>query len=92
MPDEIIFWNESNSTADDPISKGADFVIFQEFRGRLNALQTFSTPIIIHKNGKIIYTEIIVLKKSSDLVKHFRSLLKQQLCTVIIITHLYENK
>jgi hypothetical protein len=62
---------------DDPISKGAGFGIFQELRGRLNALQTFSTPIIIHKNSKeIIYIETIVLKDSSDLVKHFRSLLK----------------
>jgi hypothetical protein len=77
MVDEIIFWDESNSTVDDPIIKGAGFGIFQEFRGRVNALQTFSTPIIIHKNSKeIIYIEIIVLKDSSDLVKHFRSLLK----------------
>jgi hypothetical protein len=54
MADEIIFWDESNSTADDPISKEVGFGIFQEFRGRLNALQTFSTPIIIHKNSKIM--------------------------------------
>jgi hypothetical protein len=75
MDDEIIFWDESYSTVDDPISKGAGFGIFQEFRGRLNALQTFSTPIIIYKNGKIIiYIEIIVLKDSSDLVKHFHFL------------------
>jgi hypothetical protein len=68
---------ESNSTADESISKGAGFGIFQEFRGRMNALQTFSTPIIIHKNSKImIYIGIIVLKDSFDLVKHFRSLLK----------------
>jgi hypothetical protein len=53
MADEIIFWDESNSTADDSISNGAGFGIFQEFRGRLNALQTFPTPIIIHKNSKI---------------------------------------
>jgi hypothetical protein len=38
MTDEILFWDKSNSTADDPISKGAGFEIFQEFRGRLNAL------------------------------------------------------
>jgi hypothetical protein len=49
MADEIIFWDESNSTADDPISKGAGFGIFQDYRGKLNALQTFSKPIIIHK-------------------------------------------
>ena len=62
---------------DDPISKGAGFGIFQELRGRLNALQTFSTPIIIHKNSKgVIYIQIIVLKDSSDLDKYFRSLLK----------------
>jgi hypothetical protein len=62
---------------DDLISKRAGFGIFQEFRGRLNALQTFSMPIIIHKNSKeIIDIEIIVLKNSSDLVKHFRSFLK----------------
>jgi hypothetical protein len=54
MADEIIFRDESNSTADNPISNRAGFEIFQEFRERLNALQTFSTPIIIHKNGKII--------------------------------------
>jgi hypothetical protein len=77
MADEIPFWDESNSTVDDPISKGAGFGIFQEFRGRLNALQTFSTPIIIHKTGKtMMYIEIKVLKDSSDLVKHFRSFLK----------------
>jgi hypothetical protein len=46
MADEIIFWDEINSTADNHISKGASFGIFQEFRRRLNALQTFSTPII----------------------------------------------
>jgi hypothetical protein len=39
MADEIIFWDESNSIANDPINKGACFGIFQEFRGRLNALQ-----------------------------------------------------
>jgi hypothetical protein len=50
MANEIIFWDESNSTVDDPISKGAGFGIFQEFRRRLNGLQTFSPPIIIHKN------------------------------------------
>jgi lipoprotein signal peptidase len=62
---------------DDSISEGAGFGIFQEFRGWLNALQTFSTLIIIHRNGKeIIYIEIIVLEDSSDPVKHFRSLLK----------------
>jgi hypothetical protein len=77
MADEVIFWNENNSTADDPISKGAGFGIFQEFRGRFNALQTFSTPIIIYKNSKeIIYIEIIVLQDSSNLIKHFRSLIK----------------
>jgi hypothetical protein len=78
MAEEIIFWDESNSTMDDPISKGASFGIFQEFRVRNNnALKTFSTPIIIHKNSKeIMYIEIIVLKDSADLVKHFRSLLK----------------
>jgi hypothetical protein len=79
MADEIIFWDESDSTADDHISKGTGFVIFLEFRGRLNALQTLSTPIMIHKSSKImimIYFEIIVLKDSSDLVKHFRSLSK----------------
>jgi hypothetical protein len=77
MTDEIIFWDESNSTADDPISRGTGFGIFQEFRRRLNALQTFSTLIIIHKNSKImIYIVIIVLKESSNLVKHFCSLLK----------------
>jgi hypothetical protein len=38
MADEIIFWDESNSTVDDPISKGAGFGIFQEFCGKLNAL------------------------------------------------------
>jgi hypothetical protein len=54
MADGIIFWDEINSTADDPISKGAGFRIFQGFRGRLNALQTFSTPIIIYKNSKIM--------------------------------------
>jgi hypothetical protein len=54
MADEIIFWDEINSTVDDPISKEGGFGIFQEFRGRLNALQTFSTTIIIHKNSKII--------------------------------------
>jgi hypothetical protein len=54
MTDEIIFWDENNSTADDAISKGAGFGIFEEFRGRSNALQTFSTPIIIHKNSKIM--------------------------------------
>jgi hypothetical protein len=54
---------------------GEGFRIFQEFRERLNALQTFSTPIIIHKNSKI-YIEIVVLKYFSDLVKHFHSLLK----------------
>jgi hypothetical protein len=53
MADEIIFWDESNSTTDDSISKGEGFGIFQEFRGRLNALHTFSTSIIIHKNNKI---------------------------------------
>jgi hypothetical protein len=53
MADEIIFWDKSNSTADDPISKEASFGTFQEFCGRLNSLQTFSTPIIIHKNSKI---------------------------------------
>jgi hypothetical protein len=41
MANEIIFWDESNLTTDDPISKGAGFGIFQEFRARLNALQTF---------------------------------------------------
>jgi hypothetical protein len=77
MADEIIFWDESNPTTDDPISKEAGFGIFQEFCGRLNALQTISTPIIMYKNSKImIYIEIIVLKDSSDLVKYFRSLLK----------------
>jgi hypothetical protein len=75
--DEMIFWDSNNSTADDPISKRAGFGIFQEFRERSNALQTFSTLIIIHENGKImIYIEILVLKDSSDLVKHFRCLLK----------------
>jgi hypothetical protein len=59
MADEIIFWDESNSTGNDPISKGAGFRIFQEFRGRLNILQTFSTLIIIHKNSKIM---IYILK------------------------------
>jgi hypothetical protein len=77
MAVEIIFWDESNSIADDLISKGAGFGIFQKFHGKLNALQTFSTLIIIHKNSKkIIYIEIIVLKDPSDLVKHFRYLLK----------------
>jgi hypothetical protein len=78
VADEIIFWDESNkTTVGNPISKGAGFGIFQEFREKLNALQTFSTPIIILKNGKIIiYIELIVLKDSSDLVKHFRFLLK----------------
>jgi hypothetical protein len=50
MADEIIFWDESNSTADDPKSKGiyyllllftiylSSFGIYQEFLGRLNAL------------------------------------------------------
>jgi hypothetical protein len=77
MADEIIFWYKNNLTADDPICKGVGFGIFQEFRERLNALQTFSTPIIIHKNSKImIYIEIIILNDSSDLVKHVRSLLK----------------
>jgi hypothetical protein len=77
MADEIIFWDESNSTADIPINKRAGFLIFQKLRGILNALQTFSTPIIINKNDKImIYIYILVLKYSSDLVKHFRSLLK----------------
>jgi hypothetical protein len=38
MADEFIFWVESNSTADDPINKGAGSGIFQEFRERLNAL------------------------------------------------------
>jgi hypothetical protein len=75
MANEIFCWDKCNLIANDPISKGAGFRIFQEFRGRLNALQTFSTPIIIHKNSKI-YIEIIVLKDSSDLVKHFCSLLK----------------
>jgi hypothetical protein len=56
MADVIIFWDESNSTMDGPISKGAGFGIFQEFCGRLNPFRTFSTPIIIHKNSKeIIY-------------------------------------
>jgi hypothetical protein len=55
MADEIIFLDENNLIADDPISKGAGFGIFQEFRGKLNALQTFSMPIIIHKNGKELY-------------------------------------
>jgi hypothetical protein len=32
MADEIIVWDESHSTTDDPISKGAGFGIFQEFR------------------------------------------------------------
>jgi hypothetical protein len=59
MADEIIFWDESNSTTDDPLSKGTGIGIFQEFRGRLNALQTFSTPIMIHKNSKIM---IYILK------------------------------
>jgi hypothetical protein len=54
MANEIIFWDENNSTADDSMSKGAGFGIFQKFRGRLNALQTFSTPIIIYKNSKIM--------------------------------------
>jgi hypothetical protein len=77
MADEIIFWDEINSTADYPINKGVGCGIFQEFRGRLNALQTFLTPLIIHKNSKImIYIGIIVLKYSSDLDKYFRSLLK----------------
>jgi hypothetical protein len=77
LADEIIFWDESNSTTDDPISKEAGFGIFQEFLGRLNALQAFSVLIIIYKNSKImIYIEIIILKDFSDLVKHFRSLLK----------------
>jgi hypothetical protein len=68
MTGEIIFWDESNSTVDDPISKGVCFGIFQKFRGRLNALQTLSMPIIIHKNSKeIMYIEIIVLKDSSVL-------------------------
>jgi hypothetical protein len=53
MAYEIIFWDESNSTADDPISKEAGYGIFQEFRGRLNALRPFSMPIIIYKNSKI---------------------------------------
>jgi hypothetical protein len=74
MADEVIFWDESNSTVDDPISKEAGFGIFQEFRRKLNALQTFSTPIIIHKNSKeIIFIKIIVLKDSRQT---FRSLLK----------------
>jgi hypothetical protein len=30
MADKSIFWDESNSTADDPTSKGAGFGIFQE--------------------------------------------------------------
>jgi hypothetical protein len=34
MADEIIFWEESNSTADDSIIKGAGFGNFQEFRMR----------------------------------------------------------
>ena len=56
MADEIIFWGEINSTADYPINKGVGCGIFQEFRGRLNTLQTFSMHIIIHKNSKdIIY-------------------------------------
>jgi hypothetical protein len=33
MTDEIIFWDESNSTANNLISKGAGFGIFQEFVG-----------------------------------------------------------
>jgi hypothetical protein len=33
MADAIIFWDGSNSTADDPISKGAGFEIFQELCG-----------------------------------------------------------
>jgi hypothetical protein len=49
MADEIVFWDESNSTVNDSISKRTCFGIFQEFRGRVNTLQTFSTPIIIHK-------------------------------------------
>jgi hypothetical protein len=74
MADEIIFWDESNSTVDDSISKRAGFGIFQEFHGKLSALIEFSTPIIIHKNSKeIIYIEKKVLKDSSDLVKYFRS-------------------
>jgi hypothetical protein len=44
MTDDIIFRDENNSTSDNSISKGAGFGIFQEFRGRLNARQTFSTP------------------------------------------------
>jgi hypothetical protein len=54
MANKIIFWDENNSTVDDPISKGAGFGIFQEFCESMNALQTFSTPIIIHKNSKIV--------------------------------------
>jgi hypothetical protein len=77
MADEIIFWDESNSTANDLMSKGAGFRIFQEFRERLNALQMFSMPIIIHKKNKImINIGIINLKNFSDLVKHFCSPLK----------------
>jgi hypothetical protein len=77
LADEIILWDESNSTADDPISKGAGFGVFQEFCRRLNTLRTFSTPKIIHKNSKImVFIQIIVLKDSSDLIKHFRSVLK----------------
>jgi hypothetical protein len=56
MDDKIIFWDESNSTVDNLISKGTGFGIFQEFRRRFNALQKFSTSIVIHKNSKeIIY-------------------------------------
>jgi hypothetical protein len=44
MADEIIFWDERNSTADDPISKRTGFGIVQEFRGRLNALQNQIKP------------------------------------------------
>jgi hypothetical protein len=43
---EIFFWDESNSTVDNPMSKGTGFGIFQEYRGKLNALRIFSTPII----------------------------------------------
>jgi hypothetical protein len=59
MADKIIFCDENNSTADDPISKGAGFGNFQEFRGRLNALQTVSTPIIVYRNGKIVMYNIL---------------------------------
>jgi hypothetical protein len=65
MADEIVFWNESYSTVDDPISKGADFGIFQEFRGTLNALQTFSTPIVIHKNSKEIKYKYFINKSEN---------------------------